>query len=257
MEVIHGDPEIFCDLKSAEDYLFRDLHDMWKFYYQSATPCRYFEQEHMPLSVLTEFETLRKRLDHWKRAFLLFEISYGVGFSKLDAEHASLLHIHHSTGTVLLIGEMNPQETAYDLFDNEFQSIVARSDQLLQNRLATPWAETFSMEMGIIQPLYITALKCRVHQIRTAAIKLLSSVPRPEGIWNGQVMARIAEQVMIIEEEGIDLESSGSERLPAFRRVHSVSLDINQKARTASYFCTLRRMDGNGEWDERSGTVTW
>lgn len=250
-------PGTFFDLKGAEDSLFRDLNDVWRFIYQSATPCRYLGPESMPSSVLAEFETLGQRLCDWKRVFLSFESEYQASFSKPDAAHASLLHIHHSTGAVLLAGEISPCETIYDEFDDMFQSVVSRSDTLLRDRLVSPWANTFSMELGIVQPLYITAIKCRVPQIRAAAIKLLGSVPRPEGIWNGQVMAKIAEQVRLIEEGDLDIESLGFERLAEFRRVHSVGSDTNQKARTARFFCTLRRSGGCGEWEQRSGTVTW
>ena len=249
--------EIFLDLKEAEDALFHDLHDVWTFFHKSASPSRYLDPESMPELVRVEFKSLQERLRGWKRAFLSFEETHHASFSKRDAGHASLLHIHHSTGTVSLVGELSPNEMVYDTFDDIFQSIVCLSNQLLRERLTSPWSDTFSIEMGIVQPLYITAVKCRVHHIRAEAIKLLGSVPRPEGIWNGRVMAKIAEQVRIIEEGGLDLESLGPESLPEFRRVHSVGADINQKARTATYFCNMHRSDESGKFEDISGTVTW
>jgi hypothetical protein len=250
-------PEIFLNLEDAEDALFRDLHDVWIFFYKSASPCRYLAPESMPEFVLTEFKNLNERLSGWKRAFLSFEDANRASFSKRDAEHASLLHIHHSTGIVSLVGELSPHEMVYDMFDDTFQSIVCLSDQLLQARLSSPWSDTFTLELGIVQPLYITAVKCRVHHIRAAAIKLLGSVPRPEGIWNGQIMAKIAEQVRIIEEGDFDLQSLGSKRLPESCRIHSVGSNTNQKARTATYFCKLLRSDGSGKFEDISGTITW
>ena len=249
-------PDIFLNLKGAEDSLFRDLNDVWRFCYQYAITCRYINQQSMPSAVLAEFEAIKQRLCNWKRAFLSFERIFQAWFSKRDVEHASLLHIHHSTGTVLLVGEMNPYETVYDMFDDTFRSIVSLAGQLLRDRLLSPWAGTFAMEMGIVQPLYIAALKCRVHEIRAEAIRLLESVPSPEGIWNGQVMAKIAEQVRLIEEADVNMAYLSSERLPELRRIHSVSSDINQKARTAKFY-TLRPGTGSDEWEERSGTVTW
>jgi hypothetical protein len=244
-------------LKEAEDALFHDLHDVWMFFYKSACPYRYLDPESMPELVLSEFEILKERLSRWKRAFLSFEDANRASFSKQDSGHASLLHIHHSTGTVSLVGELSPNEMVYDTFDDTFLSTVRLSGQLLRERLNSPWSDTFSMELGIVQPLYITAVKCRVHHIRAEAIKLLGSVPQPEGIWNGGVMAKIAEQVRIIEEGDLDFELLGFERLPEFRRIHSVGADIDQKGRTATYFCDMRRSDGSGKFENISGTVTW
>ena len=176
------------------------------FFYKSACPYRYLDPESMPELVLSEFEILKERLSRWKRAFLSFEDANRASFSKQDSGHASLLHIHHSTGTVSLVGELSPNEMVYDTFDDTFLSTIRLSGQLLRERLNSPWSDTFSMELGIVQPLYITAVKCRVHHIRAEAIKLLGSVPQPEGIWNGGVMAKIAEQVRIIEEGDLDFE---------------------------------------------------
>lgn len=250
-------PGVFLNLKEAEDALFRDLSDVWRFIYEFATPCRYLDQTSMPPSVLENLEILTQRLSRWKTAFLALDSSCHLSFSERDIEHANLLEIHHCTGTVLLAGEISAYETIYDIFDDEFQSIVSLSSELLRRRLVSPWGNSFSIEMGVVQPLYITAIKCRVPKIRAAAIELLSSVPRPEGIWNGQIMAKIADQVRIIEEADIDAVSMSFARLPESCRIHSVSSDINPEARRANFICDKGQRGGNSDLEQRHCTVTW
>jgi hypothetical protein len=249
--------EVFFDLKGAEDALFRDLNDTWNFIYRYATPCRYLDQNYMPSSVLDNLGILTQRLSNWKTAFMDFDHTHRSSFSERDTDHANILEIHHCTGTVLLAGEISPYETIYDMFDNEFQSIVSLSSELLRKRLASPWGDSFSIEMGVVQPLYITAIKCRVSDIRAAAIELLGLVPRPEGIWNGQIMAKIADKVRQMEEAGIDAVSLSFERPPESCRIHSVSSDIDPQARIAKFVCDKGQGNGNGVSERRHCTVTW
>ena len=56
-------------------------------------------------------------------------------------------------------------------------------------------------DIGWIPALYYTAIKCRIHRIRLQAVKLLeSTTPHREGIWDGEILSRVARKVMEIEE---------------------------------------------------------
>jgi hypothetical protein len=61
----------------------------------------------------------------------------------------------------------------------------------------------FTAECGFIPPIYYTTLKCRDPRIRRQSIVILRSVPHREGVWNGQLLADVAEQVMWMEEDGV------------------------------------------------------
>ena len=59
----------------------------------------------------------------------------------------------------------------------------------------------FSFYAGIIQPLYLTAIKCQNLSVCREAIALLSSSPWREGAWDSATMARIAaRRVQEVEE---------------------------------------------------------
>lgn len=58
----------------------------------------------------------------------------------------------------------------------------------------------FTVEMGYIPPVYYTAIKCRVPQIRRQAVRVLRAAPHREGLWNGSLLADIVEEIIKVEE---------------------------------------------------------
>lgn len=64
------------------------------------------------------------------------------------------------------------------------------------------WKPVFSIDLGIITPLYIVVSRCRDPAIRRRGLQLLASCNRREGIWDSTLTARVAERIIAIEEEG-------------------------------------------------------
>ena len=65
---------------------------------------------------------------------------------------------------------------------------------------------SFSADLGIVPPLYVVATKSRDRVLRRQAIQLLRSSARREGMWDSELVARIAMWVVDIEEEGEEQE---------------------------------------------------
>jgi hypothetical protein len=61
---------------------------------------------------------------------------------------------------------------------------------------------TFSLSLGLITPLYITASRCRDPTIRRRALHLLYTCNRKEGIWDSRLAARVAQRIVEVEEAG-------------------------------------------------------
>lgn len=57
------------------------------------------------------------------------------------------------------------------------------------------------VDLGWICPLFYVATKCRVHAIRHRAVELLALTTHREGIWDSQIMAAVAKQIVAMEEE--------------------------------------------------------
>ncbi|RAL01880.1 Zn(II)2Cys6 transcription factor domain-containing protein [Aspergillus ibericus CBS 121593] len=128
-----------------------------------------------------------------------------------------LLMMYH-TMALIMVTTCIPwdDETAFDLQTDRFLSIIHEAISICQaikdvypdsftgsTPLGCPLGMAFTMDIGFIQPLYYTALKCRVPRIRRHAIKLLRLAPHREGIWNGIRTAKIAEEVIAKEERNI------------------------------------------------------
>ncbi|EPE05787.1 c6 zinc finger domain protein [Ophiostoma piceae UAMH 11346] len=65
---------------------------------------------------------------------------------------------------------------------------------------------SFSADLGIVPPLFVVATKSRDRVLRRQAIQLLRSSARREGMWDSELVARIAMWVVDIEEEGEEEE---------------------------------------------------
>ena len=211
----------------------------------------------MPLYILAEAEAIHSRLAQWGVAFTSFLGVYGPKMGSWEARQAKLLQVHYHTATILVIGSLYAEEMLYDAYDEAFEIIVRLSAELHQDLYARTSVKVFSIDMAIIQPLFVASTKCRVPKIRQQAIELLQAVPYCEGIWNGQLMANIALRVRELEENGLDETFLGTQRVPEFRRVHSVDMDVDPKACRAGVSCRLRPNGMDGEWEDIEFLVTW
>ncbi|GKZ30867.1 hypothetical protein AbraIFM66950_010505 [Aspergillus brasiliensis] len=149
---------------------------------------------------------------------------YGLSLGQFSAQELihtlarRLLEMYH-TMALIMVKTCIPwdDETAFDLQTDRFTSIIREAVGICQalrttypdfptggTSLNCPLGMAFTMDIGFIQPLYYTALKCRIPQIRRHAIELLRLAPHREGIWNGILTARIAEEVVAHEEQNID-----------------------------------------------------
>jgi hypothetical protein len=248
----------FHDIHEADNCLLRELNGIYSFLRATADNFRYREPGTIPMHVTARAYSMESRLEKWQDALSSLLDRLGMTLDGRHAQQIALLRIKHQTATVMVATCLHAEETIYDYFSATFRAIVAlASDLLTSSSHHNASREDFSVEMGIIQPLYLTAIKCRCVHIRQQAINLLYSVRQSEGVWDGMVMAKIAERVKLVEEEGLTGLSEGDLRVPEFRRVHSVDTDINHKERHARLSCRQRLNGMDGEWDDRVEWLIW
>lgn len=110
--------------------------------------------------------------------------------------------------------DTDSDEMPWDNFCPVFQRIVdlagaaldLPTDQYEDPAMSTR-EPTFSVDMGLIGPLYDTACACRDPKIRRQAVALLRAMSRQEGLWDGILASRVAARVIEIEEAGLDVQS--------------------------------------------------
>ncbi len=148
--------------------------------------------------------TIKYLLPQWSAAFNAFKIKAGPNPKPEELQGAMLLEIQYTCAQILLSVGMPPKETAFDDFGALFESIINMATSRIFNSGSRKRSERtchVSFETGLVPPLFFTATRCRDAWIRRQALSLLSSTPRLEGIWNSEMLSKIAERLILIEEE--------------------------------------------------------
>ncbi|KAL1964887.1 hypothetical protein VTN77DRAFT_6240 [Rasamsonia byssochlamydoides] len=249
-------PQTFQNLDEAETKLYQVLNRVYRFQTSRSDDYRYREVGSVPLELLLEAQSLEKTLHQWHTACIT--LSLEIMDEDWQPRRLALLQINYYIAVIAMATCLYVEECIYDRFKEQFGTIVSLAWTLLSTAKddipKQRDRETFSMEMGVIYPLYFTAIKCRDPTIRQKAIEMLEFAPLTEGVWYGCIMVAIARRVRFLEEEG-DTRMGGD--IPEFRRVHSADLDIDHRRRQV-HVCFRRRLNGlDGEWDDLIEVIRW
>jgi hypothetical protein len=189
-------------------------------------------------------ETLLEQLEHWKADFYNISSKSKEGLHTTKQCTTIVMLLSYLTSYVLLSTSLSPDEMAYDSHSATFARIIELSEKFLQQQQpqlepgALPASFSFSVDMKVVYPLYITALKSRDYTMRHRAVRLLSMCGR-EGVWDGQMMASIAQSVIACEEDFATRSTSMPKEdemsmfsVPERARIHGVGIvDMDREKR--------------------------
>ncbi|KAF7591086.1 hypothetical protein BBP40_001985 [Aspergillus hancockii] len=181
-----------------------------------------------------------------------------------------------------------PAELAWDQFTAEFETLVLLASSLVDppnfssNHSSSPLMPTveeensheaaklrpllprlsksnipiFSPCLGIVTPLYVTAVRCRDSTIRHRAIDILVRCRRREGLWDSDLAARIASQIAAIEEAAAGIEA-GTKYQPM-----DIGLDARVRSLVPQFGEGREGMiqyvrDGNDEFGRLGQNIMW
>ncbi|GAB1317051.1 hypothetical protein MFIFM68171_07261 [Madurella fahalii] len=116
-----------------------------------------------------------------------------------------VMRLYHAVLMQCLTAGIIGPETRWDAGLRWFVQAVELAEEIAR---ATPSAMPFfmSLEPGVATPLFLTVVRCRHPLVRRRALYLLGRMNRQEGIWNCGAAARVAEQCVALEEEGLGIE---------------------------------------------------
>jgi hypothetical protein len=195
-----------------------------------------------------------ERFEEWNAALELFfeepgrltnGVSNGVTKGKAPMtpyEEKTLLGLRLQIRVAIIMLKMSidhKPETCYDTFRGEFDDMITRVEKLFGSLAlvdARPLdVETvdFSMELGLIHPLFFMAAKCRDWNLRRRAVALLRKAGK-EGVWEGPIMAVLATKIMRLEEQGIARGTTVPER----NRFHEVKKIVDYDGRCIMFELT-------------------
>lgn len=134
----------------------------------------------------------------------------------------------------------------WDAFTPQFQKIVEHARIIIAATAEVSRKRVlFSIDNLLISPLYFVASRCRHPVIRREAIHCLKIANRQEGLWESRTLARVAQRVMELEEEGMGELVNGTE-IPNWKRVNSVFPVLDPDGRRATIHFASRPMEEGG-----------
>jgi len=179
---------------------------------------------------------LRKTFSDWSIAFIEVKekLRSQSKFSEQEERGAALLELHHIIAAQIIDAMKAPGDMVWDQYIEGFLQVIELSAIVVgQNQGKAP---IFSLDMGIVPPLFHTLRRCRDARVRLRAVKLLEDYPRLEGLWDGALVARAGRRIDEIERQGRSLEDAAvmgesCEDIPEWARVLVVDVIFSTEAR--------------------------
>ncbi|KIW37776.1 hypothetical protein, variant [Exophiala oligosperma] len=190
---------------------------------------RYWDADSVPTEWRTQTQEAVKTFDTWMTALEDFFTSNSPRLTNSEIKSLLGMRLQIKTAVIMLkvCIDCGP-ESIFDTFRDDFEDMVSKVEQMTE-ALGMPEAEPlemeltpFTMELGIIHPLFFVACKCRDWDLRRRAIVQLKRAGK-EGVWEGPIMAVLASRIMELEEEGL----LAGEAVPETQRFHEIKKNVD------------------------------
>jgi hypothetical protein len=138
-------------------------------------------------------------LQAWSRKLDAFLLESNLDPLSRVLQAAAVLRVHWLLFMIIIEGTISPIKFSSPSIFAKFQKIVAICQSIATaTNVAKP--PQFSIDLGIVCPLYFTGLNCRDPTIRQQVLELLTT-PRREGMWDSEIATHILKQTIAQEEE--------------------------------------------------------
>jgi hypothetical protein len=194
------------------------------------------------------------QLDQWRVSFqTIFAKELRAG--SIVHESSDMLSIYFNVATVFLASSVEHTELLYDEYNELFAEIIAKAQQLIQSSEDPSNSSRFTLDMGTILPLLVTATKCRDRKIRRQAIALMWSKARREGLcYDTITVARLCAWLSSIEGDGIQEDSIP---IPEAKRYTISYMHLSSEERWLAVQLTSAMTNDSGKHTFRETTFSW
>lgn len=192
----------------------------------------------LPMAAHIQQRELQGVLQQWLYRFEVLSKSMTQRNDFQTRREEILLRLHFMATFIWLATCLSDFETIFDAYTKDFESIVslAKEFSVLSNITSS-----FSLDMTVIPPLFLTAIKCRNSRIRQKAVQQLHATPVREGFWHSKIHAQVAERIIAIEDSALgEFDDVPSE----LARVHNAQI-MNELAQVDVTFYTK---SCTGDW---------
>ncbi|KAF2434882.1 hypothetical protein EJ08DRAFT_693371 [Tothia fuscella] len=248
-------PEAAITMEEARTNLLDLINAIMKFI-QNIGESKY--KSEITMDMVVEQILLQSIMQEWLANFELLNSCSNAPRTLGESQGPNLLRALHVTMKVWLATSLLPNETAWDLYEAEYEEIVRLCESLVATTQA-PLDEApkrFSFEMGIIPPLHFVAWKCRYPFIRRKALSLLWECPRRECLFESRRSYAVFNRSMIIEEECFGFAPGevpqANDLPPESFRIHQVDIRMEPPSQAGSPVHYLLKPFGlDGPWRVR------
>ncbi|KIN03031.1 hypothetical protein OIDMADRAFT_144129 [Oidiodendron maius Zn] len=251
--VLKKSKPIFQSVEEARRALTDIILSASYFIRSTAEPLKYVEFEDPESTTARQRHALNLRdtyiqqLHEWQRSLEIYSSSLSAELRNDENLQCSKCSVLYAQTVIALSVCLSPNETEYDTCVILFLSILENAEVILSptegpnSQGAGLQNNLFDLEASVIQPLYFTALKCRVPNMRYRAIALMYQAGK-EGVWDGALMARIARHVAELEENQRRPSAMREDtEIWEENRVCGVAINVMRKESKVWVECSTRR----------------
>ncbi|KAH8821435.1 hypothetical protein F5884DRAFT_867453 [Xylogone sp. PMI_703] len=251
-------PGRFSSLDQAKLYLDALTGQLYWMMRGISEDYKYRRMEVIPQETHRAVERLVESFDNWNVRFEKYLNRPTSKFSRQEQTIINVLITNHRIYKIEAATCTKSAATIYDSFDAEFDEVVTLSAVIINERKnVNTRVQKLSLDIGVILPLYFTAVNCREPWIRQRAMSLLRTIDFQEGVWNAVTMVSVASVVIAKEQEYIDAGLEIDGRPLEVARIHSVGTDIDASKRTSEVVMSWK-LDGlDGPYTYVEEYVSW
>ena len=171
-------------------------------------------------------------LQAWLRSYKA--TNFNDAKTDYDRQFARTILLNHYEMALIMWGNIGcTSESGYASHTTNFLVILEHSVKMWHLLPSLFAAQGASVGDDLATPLFLTALKCRVHRIRLQAIRLLNAISFNYSGWSSTLMSKIATEVMALEQDiSNDKDHSHSTDISSLPRS---SLNLIHEVRISSW----------------------
>jgi hypothetical protein len=211
IELIGTVPSYFKTVSEAREYLDLLVHHWLSIYFECAA-----SQANSDDSIKLHGPFV-DALTQWKIAFasLIGAAQQQSSLTDLEVKEVHVLQIRalHCTAVLAYQGRCRgvaQDELIWDDFAAEHEQMISLAESCL-GQDSSNRVPVFSLQLGIVAPLYMMALQCRDPRLRRRALAVLRQYPRREGFWDSVRATTIVEFCIAAEESMVMGDTTGDQ----------------------------------------------
>ena len=261
-------PTVFHSLEEARDVLFMLVHSRTPF-----LTCDERDEE----ALLTSHQDYVAHLFQWSCVYAEYFKRFKKGMSLSNSKAALLLRVYREAAYLVILIQPSPcsldrfitlgggPDLSYDSGCKTYrekeevvQAHFAKISSLADSLSERPYPGTgmgsqpcsvssFSVDDGILPPLYLAATKCRSTKVRHQATSLLSRTAKRGQVWGKLGVYAIAERLSAMEEGAL----SACGAVPAHSQTTSMDVTVFlEERRFLMRYCIPNQEDGSLTWTQ-------